>query len=102
MSTVCGRPQGEGVRPMWTHVDRGRGSKTRLFCGRHNGMTLGSRLPVSDKKARPSLLRGPTMGGDLGGWGTAPQNLRWGTVHASVLPIFGEVHVDLRDVREKY
>jgi len=24
-------------------------------------------------------------------WGTVPQNLRWGTAHASVPPIFGEV-----------
>ena len=32
MSTVCGHPQGEwGVRPMWTHVDRGRGVKKRDF-----------------------------------------------------------------------
>jgi len=30
MSTACGRPQG-GVRPMWAHVDRGRGSKTWFF-----------------------------------------------------------------------
>ncbi len=27
MSTACGRPQGEGVRFMWTHVDRGGGKK---------------------------------------------------------------------------
>src|SRR6218665_234065 len=41
MSTVCGRPQGgRGVRPMWTHVDRGReeGAKNVIFCGRHQWM----------------------------------------------------------------
>jgi len=39
MSTVCGRPQGGGgVRPMWTHVDRGRGVKSVIFCGRHKWM----------------------------------------------------------------
>ena len=32
------------------------------------------------------------MGGDLGGLGErSPQNLRWGTVHVSVSPIFREV-----------
>ena len=31
------------------------------------------------------------MGGDLWGLGGRPPNLRWGTVHASVPPIFGEV-----------
>src|SRR6218665_2766169 len=41
MSTVSGRPQrGEGgVRPMWTHVDRGEGGQKRdFFCGRHKWM----------------------------------------------------------------
>src|SRR6218665_1242591 len=40
MSTVCGHPHGEGgdVRPMWTHVDRGRGVKNGIFCGRHKWM----------------------------------------------------------------
>src|SRR6218665_1906508 len=39
MSTVCGRPQGKrGVRPMWTHVERGRGVKNVVFCGRHKWM----------------------------------------------------------------
>src|SRR6218665_3884826 len=37
--TVCGRPQGEGVRLMWVHVDMGRGSKARFSCGRHKWMT---------------------------------------------------------------
>ena len=33
-----------------------------------------------------------SRGGDLGGWGRRfPQNLRWGTAHASVPPIFREV-----------
>jgi len=27
MSMTCGRPQGGGVRLMWTHVDRGWGQK---------------------------------------------------------------------------
>src|SRR6218665_3017268 len=41
------------------------------------------------------------MGGDLGGLRQAvPQNLRWGTAHASVSSIFKEVV--LRDAREKY
>jgi len=33
------------------------------------------------------------MGGDLGGLGgrPPPKELRWGTTHAFVLPIFGEV-----------
>ena len=30
------------------------------------------------------------MGGDLGGWRTVPQNLRWGPMHPSS-SIFGEV-----------
>src|SRR6218665_751502 len=39
MSTVCGRPQGgRGIRPMWTHVDRERGVKNVIFCGRHKCM----------------------------------------------------------------
>jgi len=37
MSTACGRPQrGSGVRPMWTHLDRG--SQKSDFCGRHKWM----------------------------------------------------------------
>src|SRR6218665_800234 len=40
MSIACGRPQGgEGVRPMWTHVDRGEGVKNLIFCGRHKWIT---------------------------------------------------------------
>ena len=40
-----------------------------------------------------------TRGGDLGGtWGTVPQNLRWGTAHALVPPIFREAV--LSDARE--
>src|SRR6218665_498026 len=41
MSTACGRPQGaRGVRPIWTHVDRGEGwVKNLIFCGRHKWMT---------------------------------------------------------------
>jgi len=35
MSTACGRPQG-GRGP--AHVDRGGGSKTWSFCGRHKWM----------------------------------------------------------------
>jgi len=31
--TACGRPQGGGVRLMWTHVDRGRGKKPDLRVG---------------------------------------------------------------------
>src|SRR6218665_1823520 len=39
MSTACGRPHwGGGVRPMWTHLDRGRGVKNGIFCGRHKWM----------------------------------------------------------------
>jgi len=39
MSTACERPQmGEGVRPMWTQVDRGA-VKNLIFCGRHKWMT---------------------------------------------------------------
>src|SRR6218665_1619933 len=33
---ACGRPQGGGVRFMWTHVDRG--VKNPTFCGRHKWM----------------------------------------------------------------
>jgi len=36
MSTACGRPQGGGgVQPIWTHVDKRRGSKPDFFGGRH-------------------------------------------------------------------
>ena len=31
MLTTCGRPQGGGVRPMWTHVDRGEGGQKPDF-----------------------------------------------------------------------
>ena len=32
MLTACGRPQGgRGVRPMWTHVDRGEGGQKPDF-----------------------------------------------------------------------
>src|SRR6218665_234208 len=38
MLTACGRPQwGEVVWFMWTHVDKGRGSKTRIFVDVING-----------------------------------------------------------------
>jgi len=42
MSTSCGRPQGEERRVsfMRTHVDRGRGSKTWIFYGRHHWMAF--------------------------------------------------------------
>ena len=41
MSTACGRPHGgRGVRPMWTHVDRGKGSKTGFFVDVINGWPL--------------------------------------------------------------
>src|SRR6218665_1587867 len=30
--------KGEGVRPMWTHVDRGRGVKNVIICGLHKWM----------------------------------------------------------------
>jgi len=41
MSTAYGRPQrGEGVKLMWTHVDRWRGrQKSRFYCVRHKWMT---------------------------------------------------------------
>jgi len=34
MSTTCGRPQREGVRLMWTHLDRAKGVKAN-FSRRH-------------------------------------------------------------------
>src|SRR6218665_990218 len=54
---VCGRPQGvEGVRPMWTHVDRGEGVKNLIFFyGRHKWMALYAlRFP-------PFLLNSPSL-----------------------------------------
>jgi len=36
MSTACGRPQ--GGRWGLAHVDRGRGFKNPIFCGRHKWM----------------------------------------------------------------
>jgi len=42
---------------------------------------------TSARPNRPIMCRG----GDLGGLGTVPQNLRWGTAHALVPPIFREV-----------
>src|SRR6218665_4020588 len=36
MSTACGRPQ--GGRGGLAHVDRGRGVKNPIFCGRHKWM----------------------------------------------------------------
>ena len=33
------------------------------------------------------------MGGDLGGLENGPPNVRWGTAHASVPPIFGKSSV---------
>jgi len=41
MSTACGSPQGErGIRPMWTHVDRGEGVKNLIFLDVINGWPL--------------------------------------------------------------
>ena len=41
MSTACGRPQkGEGVRPMWMHVDMGGGRKPDFFVDVINGWPL--------------------------------------------------------------
>jgi len=45
-----------------------------------------------------NLNIGGHMGGDLGGPGAVPQNLRWGMAHAFVHPIFAEVV--LWDARE--
>src|SRR6218665_1502144 len=51
MSTVYGRPQGgRGVRPIRTHVNRGRGSKT-YFLGRHKWMA-----PYSINSAGQQIL----------------------------------------------
>ena len=39
MSTACGRPQGEGMKLMRTHVTMGGGKKSRFSCGHHKWMT---------------------------------------------------------------
>src|SRR6218665_1590466 len=35
---ACGRPQGGGVKLMWTNMDRRRASNPRFSCGRHKWM----------------------------------------------------------------
>ena len=51
MSTVCGRPQGEeGVRAMWTYVDREEGGQKRdFFVDVINGWPLAAKLNPSLK-----------------------------------------------------
>jgi len=44
--------RGRGVRLMWTHVDRGRGSKTRFSCGRHKWMGPYGTILMMAKKPR--------------------------------------------------
>src|SRR6218665_2546413 len=53
MSTACGRPQGgEGVLPMWTHVDRGEeGKKPDFFVDVING-------PLHTSSRGPATLSG--------------------------------------------
>ena len=76
MSTACGRPQGEGVRSMWTHVDRGRGAQKPDFCGRHKWMTLGESLVASsDHLAQASSVHKRTRE-DEGKDNEFPQHFR--------------------------
>src|SRR6218665_2070695 len=61
--------KGEGGRPMWTHVDRGREVKNRIFCGGHNWMTPYSTENSLQQVPQHYLLAEASPGNEVRGAG---------------------------------